>query len=413
MSTERFFPDPTIRQRLLVGPLAGHIDGFAAQLASTGYAHSTAKDKLRLLSDISRWLADQELGVDILDEHRLGAFLRQRRRERAERREAATCRQLLSYLRELGRIPDAPPELGSEGPVDRIERAYERFLVSERGLTPATVDNYLPTIRAFLTERFGAEEVQLEALVPQDTNRFILRHAQRVSRSRAKLMVTALRSFLRFLHQRGDITVDLAGAAPPVMNWRLSGLPKALAPEQVESMLASCDQSTTVGRRDYAILLLLARLGLRAGEVVAMTLDDLDWEAGIVTVRGKGQRREPLPLPQDVGEGLVNYLRQGRPACTTRRVFIRLHAPHRGFANSAAICDVVRRALARADIDPPFKGSHLLRHTLATEMLRRGASLEDIGEILRHRHPETTQIYAKVDLGALRALAQPWPGGAL
>jgi site-specific recombinase XerD len=296
--------------------------------------------------------------------------------------------------------------------LERIERAYERFLVSERGLTSATVDNYLPTVRAFLLERFADEEIQLGLLVPQDANRFILRHAQGVSQSRAKLMVTALRSFLRYLHQRGDIAVDLAGAVLPVMHWRLMALPKSLPPEQVESLLASCERSTVAGRRDYAILLLMVRLGLRAGEVVAMTLEDLDWEAGVVTVRGKGQRQESLPLPHEVGQALVSYLRDGRPTCTTRRLFIRLKAPQRGFTTSAAICDVVRRALARAEIDPPFKGSHLLRHSLACEMLRRGASLEDIGQILRHRHPETTQIYAKVDLEALRALAPPWPGGA-
>ena len=410
MSTELFFFDPAIRQRLRVGPLASDIDGFATQLAANGYAHATAKEKLRLARDVSRWLEHQGLGVDVLDEQSTESFLLDRGRERTS--EAATCRQLLSYLRELGRVSTAPLDPSIDTPVDRIERVYQRFLFSERGLTSATVDNYLPTIHAFLTERFGGADVRLEALVPQDANRFILRHAQRYSRTRAKLMVTALRSFLRFLHQRGDITVDLAGAVPPVMHWRLSGLPKSLPAEQVESMLASCDQSTPVGRRDYAILLLLARLGLRAGEVVAMTLDDLDWEAGVVTVPGKGQRHERLPLPHDVGEALVNYLREDRPVCATRRLFIRLKAPQSGFASAAAICDVVKRALKRADLDPPFKGSHLLRHSLATEMLRRGASLEDIGQILRHRHPETTQIYAKVDLKALRALAPPWPGGA-
>jgi len=221
-----------------------------------------------------------------------------------------------------------------------------------------------------------------------------------------------LRSFLRFLHQRGDTAVDLAGAVLPVMHWRLSGVPKALSREQVESLLESCERNTVGGRRDYAILLLLARLGLRAGEVVAMTLDDLDWNAGVVTVRGKGQRQELLPVPHEVGEALVNYLRDGRPTCTTRHLFVRLKAPHHGFTSSVAVCNVVRRALVRAGIDPLFKGSHLLRHSLACEMLRHGASLEDIGQILRHRHPETTQIYAKVDLEALRALAPPWPGGA-
>ncbi|MEE8133541.1 MAG: site-specific integrase [Gemmatimonadales bacterium] len=410
MSTELFFPDPTIRQRLRVGPLAADINGFAAQLASQGYAHATAKDKLRLVSHVSRSLADQALSIDVLDEQWVETFLLGHEGQRAGK--AATCRQLLSYLRACGHIPAGPPDRSIEGPREQIERAYERYLVFERGVTSATVSNYLPTVHTFLTERFGTVEVQLETLVAQDANRFVLRHAQRFSRTRVKLIVTVLRSFLRFLHQRGDIPVDLAGAVLPVMYWRLSGLPKSLAPEQVESMLGSCDQSTIAGRRDYAILLLLARLGLRAGEVVAMTLDDLDWDTGVVTVPGKGQRREPLPLPHEVGEALAGYLRNGRPACTTRCLFVRLQAPHRGFASSVAICNVVRRALARARIDPPFKGSHLLRHSLATEMLRRGASLEDIGQILRHRHPETTQIYAKVDLEALRALAQPWPGGA-
>jgi len=409
MSTALFFPDPRIQQRLHVGPLASDIEGFAKQLADEGFAHPTAKEKLRFVRDLSRWLEGQGFDVTALDEDTAEAFLRERGRER---RGASTYRDLLSYLRERGRIPLAPSQGRIVGPCERVEQAYERFLVCERGLSSASVNNYLPTVRAFLAERFAGEPMQLEKLGAQDANRFVLRYSQRITRKRAKLIVTALRSFLRFLHQRGDIGSDLAAAVLPVMEWRLSGLPKSLAPEQVQSMLASCAQETVAGRRDYAILLLLARLGLRAGEVVAMTLDDLDWENGLVTVRGKGQRQEPLPLPHEVGEALVNYLREGRPTCSTRRLFVRLKAPYRGFASSVAICNIVRRALARVGIDPPFKGSHLLRHSLATEMLRHGASLEDIGEILRHRHPETTQIYAKVDLAALRGLAPPWPGGA-
>lgn len=409
MSIEHYFPDSTVRRRLLVGPLAGEIDGFAAWLLTKGFAHATGKEKLRFIRDVSCWLQDHKVGFEVLDEQWAEAFLRHR--DRVRRGDAATCRELLDYLRERSRIPPVSSDRRIAGPLERIEQAYERFLVSERGLTSATVDNYLPTVRAFLLERFADEEVQLGVLVPQDANRFILHHAQRLSQSRAKLMVTALRSFLRFMHQRGDIAVDLAGAVLPVMHWRLTALPKSLAPEQVESLLASCERTTIAGRRDYAILVLMARLGLRAGEVVAMVLEDLDWEAGVVTVRGKGQRQEALPLPHEVGQALASYLREGRPTCTTRRVFVRLKAPHCGFTTSTAICDVVRRALTRAGIDPPFKGSHMLRHSLATEMLRRGASLEDIGQILRHRHPETTQIYAKVDLKALRALAQPWPGG--
>jgi site-specific recombinase XerD len=197
-----------------------------------------------------------------------------------------------------------------------------------------------------------------------------------------------------------------------VANWRLSHLPKALVPAQVERLLACCDRYTPIGQRDYAILLLLARLGLRAGEIVNMNLDDLDWEAGEFIVRSKGDRRERLPLPKDVGVALARYLRHVRPPATTRRVFIRMKAPHCGFAGSAAICDVVRRALWRAELDPEFKGAHLLRHSLATNMLRRGASLEQIGQLLRHCHANTTQIYAKVNIETLRDIALPWPGGA-
>ena len=221
-----------------------------------------------------------------------------------------------------------------------------------------------------------------------------------------------MRSFLRHLHQRGDIAADLASAIPSITNWRLSELPKLLPPEKVESVLASCDRSTATGRRDHAVLLLLARLGLRAGEVTTLTLDDLDWDKGIVTLSGKGQRREALPLPEDVGKAVAAYLRNGRPPCGTRRVFVRAVAPHRGFSSSMAVCCIVRRALARTGIDATLKGAHLLRRSLACGMLNNGASLEEIGQILRHRHPETTQIYAKLDLAALRALAPAWPGGA-
>jgi site-specific recombinase XerD len=224
-------------------------------------------------------------------------------------------------------------------------------------------------------------------------------------------MATALRSFFRFLRQRGDIRSDLAGAIPATTNWRLTGLPLSLGPEQVEALLDRCDQDTALGQRDYAILLLLARLGLRAGEVVASTLDDLDWETGTLIVHGKGKRQERLPLPEDVGEAVASYLRGSRPRCAARRVFTRRQAPHRGFSSSSAIDIVVRRALARTGLDPEKKGAHLLRHSLASRLLGSGASLEQIAQLLRHAHPQTTEIYAKVDLKALRALAQPWPGG--
>ena len=412
MSTEFYFPSRTSQRWLRVGPLAGDLDRFATRLKAQGYAHPSAVSKLRLVSNLSRWLEHQGLGVEALDEPRIEAFLLTRGPRCVQRGEATTARQLLSHLRASGRIALAPSSPENSNPFAQIERRYERFLVNERGLSRATVQNYLPIIHTFLAERFATQAVALEALTVRDVNQFIVRQSQRLSRSRAKLLVTALRSFLRHLHQRGDIPADLAGALLPVVSWRLSGVPKSLAAEQVEAIIESCDLRTAAGRRDRAIVLLLARLGLRGGEVAAMTLDDLDWDAGVVTVSGKGQRRHPLPLPREVGEALVAYLRDARPRCPTRRVFVRIHAPHVGFAGPAAITDVVHRALARAGIDPPFKGAHLLRHSLATAMLRHGASLEEIGQLLRHVTPETTQIYAKVDLEALRALAPAWPGGA-
>ena len=319
MSIELFFPGPRSQRWLRVGSLARDLDGFAAGLAAQGYARQTAGNKLRLVRHLSLWLESEGLGAEALDEGRFETFLLTRGPRRVPQGEAATGRQLLRHLRHEGRIPEANKDTDSADAISRIERTYERFLVQERGLSPATVINYLPVVHAFLSESFAARAVALETLVGRDVNRFIVRHSEGFARSHAKRLATALRSFLRHLHQRGDIAVDLAGAIPTVTNWRLSELPKSLCPEKVESVLASCDRNTATGRRDHAILLLLARLGLRGGEVAALTLDDLDWAKGLVTLSGKGQRREALPLPEEVGKALVAYLRDGRPPCATRR----------------------------------------------------------------------------------------------
>jgi len=230
---------------------------------------------------------------------------------------------------------------------------------------------------------------------------------------RAQVMTTAFRSFFRFLFQKGELQADLAASVPTVANWQLSTVPKYLTPKEVERVLKACDRRTAIGRRNYAILLLLARLGLRAGEVIALQLDDLNWRAGEILVRGKGLLHDRIPLPPDVGQALASYLRRDRPACGTRRVFICTKAPRRGFAHPSTLSTIVRRALARADLRPPLKGAHLLRHSLATSMLRSGATMSEIAEILRHRARNTTEIYAKVDFQSLQSLAHPWPmGGA-
>ena len=400
MSIESFFPGTRSQRWLRVGPLADVLHGFAVWLAAQGYTRKSARTKLRLVRHLSLWLESEGLGTESLDEERFERFLLTRGSRNVRNGEAATGRQLLIHLRHEGRIPDAPVDTGGDDAITRVEGTYKHFLVNERGLSLVTVGKYLPVVHAFLTERFETRVVSLESLVAQDANQFTERHA--ANRSHAKRLATALRSFLRHLRQRGDIAADLAAAIPTVTIWRWSELPKSLPPEQVESVLASCDRNTAVGQRDHAVLLLLARLGLRGGEVAMLTLDDFDWDNGLVTIVGKGERCEALPLPEDVGRAVAAYLRDGRPPCRTRRVFVRARAPHRAFSSTMAICCIVRRALARAGIDAPLKGAHLLRRSLACGMLKNGASLEEIEQILRHRNPETTQIYAKGDLEALR-----------
>ncbi len=359
-------------ERFCIGPLAQQVEGFSAFLAHEGYAPDSVDAKVQWLVDLSRWLGRHKLHAVQLDEERVKRFqIGRRRRGAARRGDAAVARQLLGYLRDLGCTPERSDAV-DESPLERILRNYGRSLTAERGLTSATLINYIPTVRRFLLDCFDREAPRPDKLVLGDIHRFIVREAQRVSRSRAKLSVTALRSFFRFLHQRGTIAVDLAAAIPTVANWRLSHLPKSLPAKQVEQLLASCDRSTPIGRRDYAILLLLARLGLRAGEVLGMTLEDLDWEKGELLVLGKGNRVDRLPLPEEVGAAVAHYLRHVRLPCTTRRVFVRMTAPRRGFFGPAAICDVVRHALKRAALNPEFKGAHLLRHSLATDLLRKG-----------------------------------------
>jgi len=293
-----------------VGPLAIHIEAFAARLGGEGFTSRTVQDKCELVAKLSVWLHRRDLSQDALDEGQLGQFHTDRRSPGHVRRgEAATSQQLLRYLRELGCVRALPPG-PDPTPLDNLTRDFGRHLSSERGLSPATLCNYLPVVRSFLIERFDGKPMQFDELRPVDIQGFVVRHAQTGSRRSAQLMVTALRSFLRFLRQRGAISMDLAGAVSGIADWRLSHLPKSIPPEQVERMLVSCDRSMPVGERDYAILLLLARLGLRAGEVVAMTLDDLDWERGEILVRGKGQRLVRLPLPTDVGAAIA---RRGRP----------------------------------------------------------------------------------------------------
>jgi integrase/recombinase XerD len=397
---------PPSYKYICTGPLASHVESFLATCVQDGYSRRSVRDKRILIVRLDRWLTSRGLSLKELNEQQLDRF-RAKYPECARDGNLSTGRQLLAYLRSASAIPPGPID---RSPVAELTRRYESFLASERALAPATVSDYLRIVRAFLAQRFGKKALRSHDLQPRDLHRFILKEAQRVSRSRAQQAAGALRPFMRFLRQHGLIDRDLVAAIPRVASWRLSHLPKFLPPEQIEQVLRSCDRETAFGQRDYAMLLFMARLGLRSGEIAGMTFEDFDWERGEFIVHGKGPRHERLPLPRDIGIALLRYLRHARPDCSSRHVFVRMKAPFRAFADANAVFAVVRSALERAGLNPPCKGGHLFRHSLATTLLRRGASLREIGQLLRHRQETTTQIYAKVDIESLRTLAQPWMG---
>ncbi|HJY75904.1 MAG TPA: site-specific integrase [Burkholderiales bacterium] len=392
------------------GPLGKHVEGFVEALRSAGYEPRSIEAKVLIVAQLGRWLAGRGRGARDLDEDRVAEFLRLRRRRYRSHGAQVTLLQLVRHLRTTGVLAPAVVSV-KRGTVALIEEQYATYLREERGLAHATLINYLAPVDRFLLDRFGKEPVRLGQLAARDVTQFVLRRAHTMSPGRAKLLVTALRSFLRFVFVRGETPIDLTPSVPTVADWRLAKLPKFIPAEDVQRLLRACDRRTATGRRDYAVLLLLARLGLRASEVVQMTLEDIDWAAGELMVRGKGARHDRLPLPADVGNAVVQYLRRDRPHCPSRRVFICAKAPRQGFKGPSTVCTIVRRAIASAGLRTPSRGAHLLRHSLATELLRRGGSLAEIGELLRHRSPDTTALYAKVDLGALREVAQPWPWG--
>ncbi len=409
--TDQFYTDQRVLDRLHGGPLGPYIDAFTAWLSEQGYAKFTITYGLRLVGALSCWMQLRGLSVRDLDDKTTADFLRDRRsKRRIHLADISKVSLLLKHLRQ-SHVISVPAAEVDNSELGSIVRSFADYLSQERRLSEASLQNYVPVVRQFLEERFGTRPIMFKEIQQIDISRFVLRYANRFNRARAKIMVSALRSFLRFLRLHGYISTDLASAVPTVANWQRATLPNWIPPEDVEHLLNSCDQSTSTGQRDYTILLLLARLGLRSGEVVNMTLDDIDWEAGEIRVGGKGRRHDRLPLPKDVGEALTKYLCQGRPRCSTRRVFVRTRAPLRGLMGRGAIYSVVQRAFDRAELHPSHKGPHTLRHSLATNMLRKGASLSEIGEILRHRDLATTQIYAKVDLVTLSKIAQPWPGG--
>lgn len=396
--------------RLGAGPLGPYLEGYAHLLLDSGFPRPTGQLRLSIVGHLSRWLRRRDLGAHDLDERRIGEFFRWycRRYRTGPRSGSAAVHDLLDHLRDIGVAPPAAPTMDDH--VTWASRAFERHLAEERGLAALTVRRYVVETEQFLRWRFGSRPADFGKLSAEDLNRFVLRRARQRTAATVASSATALRAFCRFLRVRGDVSRDLALSVLAAPNRRLTLLPKSITREEVERILAACDRTTAVGQRDYAILLTIARLGLRAGEIIRLTLDDIDWQSGEILVRGKGARLDRLPLPRDVGSAIATYLRRWRPRCSTRRLFVRTKAPIRGFGHPASITSIMWRTLDRAGLRPPTRGVHLLRYTLAVHILRRGGSLAEIGQLLRHRHADTTASYSRVDVDSLRLVAPPWPG---
>jgi integrase/recombinase XerD len=400
-------PTSRVANVVVSGPLAPHAAGFHARLIEAGYTPLSAVNQMRLMAHLSRWLEAGRLGTADLTAQRLDEYLAWRHAERF----AWSCTHrglapLLELLAGQGALPqdDPPPQPSA---AQALLASFQRYLVGERGLASSTAHAYVQRAARFLAA--CAPDGSVEGLCAADITRAVLAESAALSVGSAQFFVTALRSFLRFCWTQGLVGTDLSTAAMTVTGRRYSSLPKGISRADAEALLGSCDRGETIGRRDYAVIVVLLRLGLRAGEVASLRLDDIDWRAGQIVVRGKGRREERLPLPADVGEAIADYLQAGRPSSTRREVFLRATAPVTGLGRET-VSTIVRRACVRAGTTPV--GAHRLRHTLACQMLSAGVGLAEIGQVLRHRSLVTTAAYARVDLDQLRSLARPWPKAA-
>jgi len=390
----------------LRGPLALYGPGFRDELNRFGYSKSAANRQLQLMARLSAWLEDEQLDVCELATARVEQFFEARCAERyANLLTPRAVAPLIGHLRRTQVMCD-PPVPAPSSPVEAIIERFRVYLVRERALVDGTVRFYCHVASLFVSEQGGRSGLELAGLRANDVTGFITRTCATRGLSSSRQVVSALRSFLRFLQLEGltELALDRAVLSPA--GWNPS-LPRAVSTADVTRLLDGCDRRTRIGRRDFAILKLLTRLGLRGGEVVILQLGDIDWRSGEIVVHGKGRSHHRLPLPNDLGEALAGYLLRGRPSSDCRRVFLRHHAPFCGFAETGAIRGVLERACERAGI--AYVSPHRLRHTVATEMLRAGASLSDIRQILHHTAAVTTATYAKVDYERLRVLARTWP----
>ena len=412
MECEEYLRRSRLFRGLRSGPHGQLVERYAARLVGDGLVSHSTWRCFNVVGGLLNWIASRRGALADLDERSVEHYLRhQAGKQSIQPGDRSALKRWLSVLREEGAIaPAVLPPLSSH---DRIFKEFDAYLRTERGLAPKSIVRHLPIIRRFLHEVCPAGDDDLGKISQKEVIRYIERHAQDWSPRTGTAMCWSLRAFLRYLHHQGLNPRALAGCVPSIRRWKLAGLPTFLPAAQVQKALDGCDRATPMGRRDYAILMMLAKLGLRANEVATLTLDDIDWRASEMLIRAKGRQRARMPIPPDVGAAIVAYLHNGRPKSSCRRLFIRTLAPHVGFASGCAITMIAKTALDRVGIEGcAHRGAHIFRHSLATELLRSGATLTEIGQLLRHESHDTTRIYAKVDIEALRTLSLPWPGGA-
>jgi site-specific recombinase XerD len=382
---------------------------FRADLVRLGYRAKPLKNQLLLAADVDEWMHKEGIGLDCLTAERVEDFVRQRVAGGARVLYSVRALDpLLRFLRKQGAVPEAAP-IRLEGPFETLLASFGLYLAEERGLAAFTQERYVQWSRKFLTVSLSDGRVGIETLRASDVHRFVVSSCRDLSASAAKQMVSALRALLRYLYVSGSTELELWGATPGVPGFTMRHLPMGLPADQVARLLHACDGTSATDLRDRAVIRLVARLGLRAGEVAALNLNDVDWRHSEFVVRGKGRRSERLPLSADVGEVMVDYLRHGRPPSPERALFLSVRVPG-GRLEASAVGAIVARAATRIGLGKI--GPHRLRHSAATGMLARGASLSEVGQVLRHDSAASTAIYAKVDRLTLRELARPWPGGA-
>lgn len=393
------------------GPLVHCIDKFASHLVEQGYCRRHIGNKLRTVARFSSWMNTRKIPVNAVTEKLAVQFLSKDNQQKAvQTGQFSTLRDLMVFLQQSGTTLNTPAPINRTH-AQQVVYLFGRYLIEDKGLSNKTVIQYSPFIERFLTACFDRRPITLSSLTGKNVIDFIKHEAARLSVVRTKVATNALRAFLRFGVYLGDINAGLIESVPTVASWAMTGIPRAISQQHIQAVLASCNRHCAIGRRDYAILMLLVYLGLRSGEVVALTLDSIDWECGSISIDGKCSQSTNLPLPVEVGQAIADYLKHDRPDGHVRALFLRALAPIRGFGSQTTIGTIVSSAISRAGVHTPTRGAHQFRHAVATNMLRKGASLTEIGCLLRHKHPKTTNIYAKVDLDALRSLSLAWPGG--